>query len=573
MIRLFRTNDVRKVAELEGMWDFAVLDGADDAPDYTYRLAVPGCWETHPQLSTYRGRGMYRTTVRIGQRTNVRFVFKGVSHTAAVRLDGRELGSHYNAYTAFSVIAKQVEPGEHVLEVAVDNGFHDRSALHLPNDYYTYGGIIRPVALEYLPDVYIERMQVTPRLVDGAWHAAVRVWLGNVSEEPRRARIAVELAGQQLELGEAAAPPGGTCAVAGDAVIRGAEPWSRERPSLFMCHAKLYADGADEPTDDLIERIGFREVTTRNGRIQINGRDIVLKGFNRHEDHPHAGSALPLALMAHDLDMIEAAGANCVRTSHYPNDERFLDLCDERGIYVWEENHARGFSLEQMRHPLFAEQCETVNREMVEQHANHPSIVIWGILNECASNTEEGRSHYKRQLEQIRALDGSRPLTFASHHREHELCFDLADIVSLNLYPGWYTDEDPGELVDQARRWADTAGGAGKPLIMSEFGADGYYGLREPGRARGTEERQADILEANLAAYMSRDFISGVLVWQFCDCRVSEATGWLLTRAGTQNSKGVVDRYRRPKLAYETVSRWFMRAHPAASVPDIVDSK
>jgi beta-glucuronidase len=104
------------------------------------------------------------------------------------------------------------------------------------------------------------------------------------------------------------------------------------------------------------------------------------------------GNEFPLSLMIQDLDLMADMGANAVRTSHYPNDERFLDLCDERGIYVWEENHARGLSLEQMRNPNFIRQCADVNREMVEQHRNHPSIIIWGILNECASDTEEGGS-------------------------------------------------------------------------------------------------------------------------------------------------------------------------------------
>lgn len=272
-----------------------------------------------------------------------------------------------------------------------------------------------------------------------------------------------------------------------------------------------------------------------------------------------AGAALPVSLMVRDLELIRDMNANAVRTSHYPNDERFLDLCDEYGLLVWEENHARGLSIEQMRNPNFIRQCEQVNREMVEQHYNHPSVIIWAILNECASDLEEGRVHYKRQLEQIRAMDGSRPLTFASHQRERELCFDLADIVSFNLYPGWYTDEDPGALCDQARSWADQNGGLGKPMIMSEFGADGYYGLRDSTANRGTEERQAMIMEQNLSAYTTKSYLSGMLIWQFSDCRVSEGTDWLITRAGTQNSKGIVDRYRRPKLAYQTVKDYYGR--------------
>ena len=76
---------------------------------------------------------------------------------------------------------------------------------------------------------------------------------------------------------------------------------------------------------------------------------VFLKGFNRHEDYGDIGCAIPLQLMAQDMDLMQDMGANAVRTCHYPNDERFLDLCDERGIMVWEENHARGLDWSRCR--------------------------------------------------------------------------------------------------------------------------------------------------------------------------------------------------------------------------------
>ncbi|WP_168121164.1 glycoside hydrolase family 2 TIM barrel-domain containing protein [Paenibacillus sp. HB172176] len=555
MIRLFETNKVRRRRELDGSWMFQV--GEKDAPESDgMDMQVPGCWENHPKLLAYRGKGVYTKRLELEEKTNLRFVFKGVGHTARVWFDGRLIAEHYNAYTAFDAIVKDVASGVHELSIEADNSFHEASSLHIPNDYYSYGGITRPVVMEEIGQIYIERLQFTPRCEDGRWHATVEAIVHNVSEAPIAARLEGSLCGASLRFASAVVEPGKHTLRAVQALGK-VQPWSHAQPELYLLKTALFLGEEEEPADDLIERVGFRVVTTEGGKLQVNGEDIVLKGFNRHEDHPAAGSALPVSLMAQDLDLMADMGANCVRTSHYPNDERFLDLCDERGLYVWEENHARGLSLQEMRHPLFISQCENVNREMVEQHVNHPSIITWGILNECASDSEEGREHYRRQLKQIRELDGSRPLTFASHHREKELCFDLADIVSVNLYPGWYTDEDPGELCDRARAWADAAGGAGKPMILSEFGGDGYYGYRDASRVRGTEERQADIIESNLAAYLARDYLSGMLIWQFCDCRVTEATGWLLSRAGTQNSKGIVDRYRRPKLAYDVVRTHF----------------
>lgn len=554
MIRLFQTNKIRKVLELDGNWDFAKVEDGKAATDfYDYKMPVPSCWEMHPDFLTYRGKGVYKRTIEISQRTSIRLVCKGVSHTGVVYFDGVKIGEHYNAYTPFSFVVNHVEAGEHEIKIIVDNSFSEHSSLHVPNDYYTYGGIIRPVVLEEVANVFIERIQFTPFKKDEKWHAEISVHVRNSSDQEMECSLEGKLGNHPINLGKTTLSALDTNVLTSVIEFPAVKEWSNEEPTLYLLDIQLFLNNETNPSDDLIERVGFRTITTMNGKIQVNGQDLLLKGFNRHEDHPTVGAAIPYQLMVQDLTLMIDMGANSVRTSHYPNDERFLDLCDEYGVFVWEENHARGLSLEQMQNPNFSEQCEVVNREMVENHYNHPSIIIWAILNECASNTEEGRQEYKKQLEQIRIMDKSRPLTFASHHRESELCFDLVDIISFNLYPQWYTDEEPEELIEQAKRWAEQLGGEGKPIIMSEFGGDGYYGYRNPSRVKGTEERQADIIEKNVAAYLSKDFISGMYIWQFCDCRVTEGTDWLLTRAGTQNSKGIVDAYRRPKLAYERV--------------------
>ncbi|OMF76412.1 glycoside hydrolase family 2 protein [Paenibacillus glucanolyticus] len=557
MIRLFSTHQIRKSTELEGLWDFTpAAHMGEKVGAYRYRLPVPGCWEMHPEFGNYRGIGVYRQKVTLHQRSNLRLEFKGVSHTAHVYFDGVMKACHYNAYTAFECVIPQVEAGTHDLVVYVDNSFHEDSALHVPNDYYTYGGIIRPVAVEEISDLYIHNVMFTPVRQGLGWHGSWKVVVRNMGQVERMVSIRGILAGIDAKLGRSLVKSGETVEISSWVAYPDVKEWSLENPNLYALTAILTTEEGYD-CDDWLDRVGFRTISTDNGKIQLNGKDVVLQGVNRHEDHPMAGSALPLHLMVRDLELITDLGCNAVRTSHYPYDERFLDLCDERGIAVWEENHARGLSLEQMLNPNFGWQSEQVTREMVQQHYNHPSILIWAILNECASHTEEGRAHYEKQLTIIGELDPSRPRSFASHHRDQEKCFDLAEIVSFNLYPGWYTDEDPGELADQARLWADALGGKGKPMIMSEFGGDGFYGFRSPNREKGSEERQADIIDSNLRAYLERDYISGIFIWQFSDCRVTEGLGWLLARSCTRNSKGIVDEYRRPKLAYETVKRYF----------------
>ena len=304
----------------------------------------------------------------------------------------------------------------------------------------------------------------------------------------------------------------------------------------------------------MIDRFGFREVRVEGKDILMNGQKLRIKGFCRHEDHPQFGCALPPQAMWQDLLQMRELGANSVRTSHYPNDEIFLDLCDETGMLVWEESHARGLSEEAMRNPNFERQCEDCIREMIQAHYNHPSIYIWGILNECASHTEYGKSCYEAQLSLIRSLDKTRPRSFASCQFKRDLCFGLVDVVSYNIYPLWYHDTPADEFLADMYDWIQEGSeGAGKPFLITEVGAGAIYGYRTPEKVKWSEEYQAQAIEKQLTAILSHGGTSGVYLWQFCDCRVCDS--WFSTRPRTMNNKGIVDEYRRPKLSFETVKR------------------
>lgn len=564
MLRLFQQHQIRKVTELDGMWDF-VMDGFSGR----YRLPVPGCFEQHPDFLDYRGTGSYTRPLYLDKDCNLRLEFKGVSHTADVYFDDEKIARHYNAFTPFSAVVKNAKQGAHTLRVDVDNTFGEASSLHVPNDYYTYGGITRPVAMEEVSDVYIKYIHFTPYKTNNIWHADIEARLCNLSDTEKNATLALELFPDSANsrpsesAGKAVAPElTMQAAVPADSEVTltftqefpDVVPWSHLNPALYYCRAVLSVDGA--AVDDLIERVGFRKIRTSGRQLLVNEEPVFLMGFNRHEDYAAVGCAIPLQLMVQDMDLMEAAGANAVRTCHYPNDERFLDLCDERGMLVWEENHARGFTLERMENPNFDRQCEDCIREMIENHYNHPSIVIWGILNECASETEIGREKYARQYAQIAALDASRPRTSATCRHLKDICLDLPDIVSFNMYSGWYQDVPIDETNRQEIEWINASGGADKPIIVSELGAAAIYGYRDRSRCKWSEERQSDIIRENLKVYMADPDITGVFIWQFADCRVTEEE-WFATRARCHNNKGVVDEYRRPKIAYDTVSEMF----------------
>ena len=331
---------------------------------------------------------------------------------------------------------------------------------------------------------------------------------------------------------------------------RGVAPWGVRDAHLYELKAVLERDGA--PVDDLIDRVGFRVVAVRGEDLLINGQKVFVKGFNRHEDFGSQGCAVGVNSMMEDLQLMLDMGVNSVRTCHYPNDLRFLDLCDELGVIVWEECHSRAIPGEIMRKPLFKEQIDTSAREMVTQHFNHPCIYTWGLLNECESETEFGRSMYGHVIDLIHSLDATRPVTFASCRFFKDVCLDLVDIASFNIYPLWYTDEDPAAYADKLLQWMDENGAANKPILFSEFGAGGIAGYHDPlYKAKWSEERQAEILDRQLKDLCTKARISGTYIWQFADVRVADE--WAMRRPKAQNNKGVVDLYRHPKLAYKTV--------------------
>ena len=560
MLRMFESHRIRKQTELSScLWDFSTLP-EDGTEPVKKKMAVPGCWQNDPETRTYRGRACYERTFYAGG--NLRLEFKGVSHTAQVYLDGEKIAFHYNAYTPFSAVAKNVPEKEHRLKVIVDNSFGPQSALHIENDYQSYGGITRGAALEELEKAYITGLHVTPKKTEEGWSALLEAEIENLTEQPFVGKLCFLICGADSHNGTTepmtassavSLTGGGTQKIQTEIICPHIKEWNPDTPNLYMVEARL-EDERGGGEDDLIDRFGFREVKVEGKDILMNGKKLRIKGFCRHEDHPQFGCALPLQAMWQDLLQMRELGANSVRTSHYPNDEIFLDLCDETGMLVWEENHARGLSEEAMRNPNFERQCEDCIREMIQAHYNHPSIYIWGILNECASHTEYGKGCYEAQLSLIRSLDGTRPRSFASCQFKKDLCFGLVDVVSYNIYPLWYHDTPVEQFLADMYSWIqESSEGAGKPFLITEVGAGAIYGYRTPEKVKWSEEYQAQAIEKQLKAILSHEGTSGVYLWQFCDCRVCDS--WFSTRPRTMNNKGIVDEYRRPKLAFETVKR------------------
>ncbi len=547
MIRTFETHKIRAQKELTGAgWEFTPCQG--EHAGRVYPVVTPCCWESHPDFLKYRGEGIYKTCFSAAG--NIRLEFKGVSHTATVLLDGKEIAHHYNAYTSFETIVKDLMPGEHILEIKADNRFSEASALHVPNDYMSYGGVSRPVVLEQIADVLIRRLQVTPYTEQGQWKAEFKLVLQNIDTAEHRVEAVTRCADREINWGSTALAAGEEKTLTTVASFAQVKEWNMETPELYYASTVLYKNG--EAVDDFIDRFGFREVKTEGKKLLFNGRPLRIKGLCRHEDHPQFACALPYAAIQADIDLIKHLGANSIRAVHYPTDEVFLDLCDEQGILVWEENHARGLSLEQMQNANFESQAEQCIREMLPLHYNHPCIYIWGILNECASDSQYGRECYSRQYDLIKELDTSRPRSSASCKFKTDICFDLPEVVSYNIYPRWYHDTNVREYLDELYQWIQReTGGKGKPFLITEIGAGGIYGYRNPVADKWTEDYQAETVREQITACLEYPDCSGVYIWQFCDVRISEE--WWFGRPRTMNNKGIVDEYRRRKQSYNVV--------------------
>lgn len=556
------------LVSLDGLWDFAFLGALDAArleafaPSAlrdTVRTLVPSAFDALPDLAGKRGAAAYRTRLEVPAGRAALIEFGAVSMWCRVFVDGVLLKEHACGYAPFTVSVPPAEREERELVVLVDNRFDfDRVPMHEEYfDFYQYGGIIRPAFLRVLPAEggYIDHVQtlVGEGYEEGRFR--VKVWLRGTAE---RVTLSTRVDGE-AELVHADVPvKDGVAELA--LVAADKRPWSPESPVLHTLRVTL--GNGDVQT----VRFGLRRIEARAGAIFLNGRKLVIKGYNRHEWHPSGGPATTTMQMFEDIQRLKDLGCNCVRGSHYPQDQRFLDLCDEFGLLVWEENLGWGQREKTFASAKWHADHRESLRAMVRASANHPSIVMWGFLNEAGSDSDYVRGAFEETVATLRALDPSRLVTYASMFPLTDKYYHLVDVISLNLYPGWYGCEGverPLDLIAPHFRRCfehiDRAGFADKPVIVSETGAEGLYGWREAHNDFFSETFQAEYLRTACEATLGDPRCAGILLWHFADVR-TYGGGWSLKRPRTFNNKGTLDEYRRPKEAYRVVRECFRRA-------------
>ena len=191
-------------------------------------------------------------------------------------------------------------------------------------------------------------------------------------------------------------------------IIEGIKPWSAENPNLYDMYICIHINNGCH--DFYITSIGFRTTEVKDGQLLVNGKPVMIKGVNRHEHSGFTGQYVDRTTMERDIQIMLENNINCVRTSHYPDDEYWYQLCDRYGIYVIDEanneSHPQGygeFSL--AKDPEWKDAFIYRCLNMLERDKNHPSVIVWSVGNECGSGVCTKMSYIRMKIK-----DNTRPV-------------------------------------------------------------------------------------------------------------------------------------------------------------------
>ena len=526
-------------ASLNGLWKFHLAPSPLEAPAFTGEsfddspwgtIAVPSNWQMlghgHPHYTNIsypfpvdppfvpddNPTGCYRRafvmpTAWAGRRIVLRF--EGVDSMLSVWVNGVEIGlSKGSRLPAEFDITHAVRPGGNVLAARVLK-WSDATYLE-DQDMWWLSGIFRSVSLIALApvhvfDAFVRADYAGPgRTSELTAHLTLRSGPGAATQAVQLEAALLESDGREVARATAGAtmPANGSAEVSMSMRVADPKPWSAESPNLYTVLFTLR--GSDGAVREIVPvRTGFRRVEIQGRRFLVNGVAIKLRGVNRHEFHPELGRAIPHDAMIRDIEIMKRHNINAVRTSHYPNDPRWYDLCDEYGLYLIDECdlETHGFcNLAWEGNPPGEKRWEAacVDRmeRMVARDRNHPSIILWSLGNEA----HLGAGH-TAMAERARAMDPSRPI-----HYEGDYDLVVADVYS-RMYPPADFLEDVATLDDAALKARhETLKGTGydaRPMVLCEY-------AHAMGNGPGGLTEYWNVIEAHAC-------LMGAFVWEWCD--------------------------------------------------------
>jgi len=419
---------------LNGSWKFKWVPKPAERPVDFYKadydvsgwdeIIVPSNWELHGYgIPTYTNAafpfapvnpnpphiphddnpvGSYRTefTVPSGWKGREVFLhFDGVRSAFYLWINGREVGYSQGSMTPAEFnITKYLRKGKNILAAEVYR-YSDGSYLE-DQDTWRLSGIYRDVYLFSTPKVHLRDFWVRSEL-DEEYRDAVLKVTATVhnfgSKTSERCTVDVTLLDEDGEavggeplmsgkVGRVALGSDGVTEMQGE--VSNPDKWTAETPHLYTVLLVLKYDSGKVIE---VERcnFGFRKIELKGGQLLINGKAVLFKGVNRHEHDPDHGRAIPLSRMLQDVKLLKQSNINAVRTSHYPDDPKWYELCDKYGIYLIDEanieSHGIGYDPDRTLGNKPEWRTAHLDRtiRMVERDKNHPSVILWSLGNEA----------------------------------------------------------------------------------------------------------------------------------------------------------------------------------------------
>mgnify|MGYP002622283519 CR=1 FL=1 len=467
--------------------------------------------------------------------------FEGAAHRAQVFLNGIGVAEHFCGYTAFTAdISDTVRFGEeNLLSVRLDS----RESLNQPPfggeiDFLTYGGLYRDVYLEVKDPVCMESVFYQPTLRDTPKTRGMSLdrlkqvtMTGNVQTsivlskeaykraQQRRLFVCQFLDNKQIS-NQPLSPDGQTATLAGKVHL-----WDIASPVCYEIRTELRLDG--ETVDAHTDRIGFRHIQWKAKGFFLNGRQLKLRGICRHQSFPYVGDAMPESMQREDARIIRhELGCNAVRTADCPPSRHFLDGCDDQGLLVFAEIPGQTFIGDDKWKQIA---CQNT-REMIGQHRNHPSVILWGVR---IADSKDDDELYAETNRIAREMDPSRPTAGARDEAQTHL---LEDVYT---YDDYSHDGSNEVLEEKSEVTPDT----GKPYLVSA-----YVGCSFPTKSYDNEARRTEQMlrhAAVLNAIADDGGIAGGFGWCMSDYFVHSGFG----SGDGLCYQGIMDAFRNPKMA------------------------
>ena len=563
-----------------GVWEAFRGKAASDNVTWDKVESMPHCFNARdavdPDQGYYQGPGWYRVTIKPNNPfANGRTLlhFEGAGQKTKVFVYLTQVAEHVGGYDEWTVditdaAAQEIKSNKGSVRIAVwcDNSRDLEMIPSSLSDFNIYGGLYRYVNLVYVPAISLERVHVETKVEGGKATAAVRIWQYNPANLTDPVSLAIEVLDPQ-----------------GNRVFSGVQPnpsftiekpqlWSPKNPALYTCNVTLKSAQGETRAS---ERFGLRYVEwLDHGPFKLNGERLLLRGTHRHEDHAGLAAAMTEDLIRKEMGMIKEMGVNFMRLAHIQQSPIVLNLCDELGILVWEEiPWCRGG----IGGDRYKEQARRMLRNMIDQHYNHPAVILWGLGNEndwpgdFPKFDEEGIKAFFAELKGIaHKLDPSRQTVM----RRCEFANQITDVYSPSIWAGWYRGvytEYKKSVEDEMKKV--------KHFIHAEWGGDSHAlrhsenpdaGLAKIATGQGTDERGLDYLLTGGQARASKDgdwsetYICNLFDWHLKEQEtmpnLTGAAQWIFKDFSTplrpenpvprMNQKGVVERDLTPKEGY-----------------------